>query len=166
VATRAWPPGFAQCGNQSRQQIGPTVKPVHSRQHHVALGDVDSAQVIYFAAVFRWHEHSLSEWLAQRYMPLSRVLASGRGLPVVSCSAAYPASIRQDDIVTLNSWVTDIGRSSFTFGTTILNGGTVATTVETRHVWVEVSPGGAFKSADIPSALRIELGELVPSSQS
>lgn len=142
------------------------MKQVHSREHHVALGDVDSAQVIYFAAVFRWHEQSFSEWLAQRYMPLSRVLASGSGLPVVSCSAAYPASIRQDDIVTLNSWVADIGQSSFTFGTTVLSGDTIATTVETRHVWVEARPGGAFKSADLPPALRLEVGELAPSRQS
>ncbi|MDR7083350.1 acyl-CoA thioester hydrolase [Arthrobacter ginsengisoli] len=141
------------------------MKPVHTRKHHVALGDVDSALVIYFAAVFRWHEQSFSEWLAQRYMPLSRILASGRGLPIVNCSASYAASIRQDDIVTLDSWVSNAGRSSFTFGTTVLSGGTVAATVETRHVWVEASPSGAFKSANLPEALRVAAGELAGSEQ-
>ncbi|WP_162159046.1 acyl-CoA thioesterase [Arthrobacter sp. I3] len=141
------------------------MKPVHTRQHHVALGDVDSALVIYFAAVFRWHEQSFSEWLAQRYMPLSRILAAGRGLPVVNSSASYAASIRQDDAVTLDSWVSDVGRSSFTFGTTVLCSGTVAATVETRHVWVEASPSGAFKSANLPEALRVAAGELAASGQ-
>lgn len=135
-------------------------RPVHSRQHHVSLGDVDSAQVIYFATVFRWHEQSFSEWLAKEYVPLSRVLASGHGLPVVSCSATYTASIRQDDKLTLDSWVYDIGRSSFTFGTTILSGETVAGTVETRHVWVEAGADGAYKSADLPCVLGRSAGEV------
>lgn len=141
------------------------MRQVHSRRHHVALSDVDSAQVIYFAAVFRWHEQNLSEWLAHKYMPLSRILAEGRGLPVVNCSATYSASIRQDDTVTLNSWVDRVGRSSFTFGTTIVSGETAAATVETRHVWVEAGPGGAFKSADLPHGLRRYADEVSPSEQ-
>lgn len=138
------------------------MRPVHSRQHHVALGDTDAAQVIYFAAVFRWHEQSLSEWLAQKYKPLSHILASGGGVPVVNCSANYSASVRQDEIVTLNSWVSDVGRSSFTFGTTVLLSGKPAVIMQTRHVWVETGPDGAFASATLPDELRLGTASPAP----
>jgi acyl-CoA thioesterase FadM len=120
----------------------------------VALGDVDAARVIYFPTVFRWHEYSFSEWLAGRFMPLSHIFAAGFGLPVVNCSASYSGAIRQDDRLTLQSWITDAGASSFTFGTTVSNEGAEAATVETRHVWVEIAPDGTFSSARIPADLR------------
>lgn len=133
------------------------MKLVHSRRVQVVLGDTDAAQVIFYPTVFRWHEYSLSEWLAAKYMPLTRIFASGFGLPVVKCSATYPASIRQDDIVVLESWVAGVGESSFTFGTTVLHGDTIAATVETRHVWVRTSSDGSFASQKLPAGLREEL---------
>jgi YbgC/YbaW family acyl-CoA thioester hydrolase len=133
------------------------VKVVHSREIHVALGDVDAAQVIYFPSVFRWHEYNFSEWLATQFMPLSKIFASGFGLPVVSCSATYSAAIHQDDRMTLQSSITDVGTSSFTFSTRISNEGTEAATVETRHVWVEIASNGTFSSVEIPADLRAVL---------
>lgn len=130
---------------------------IHSRQLHVALGDVDAARVIYFPTVFRWHEYSFSEWLATQFRPLSHMFTAGFGLPVVTCSAKYLGAIRQDDRVTLQSWIADVGASSFTFGTTVSSEGIEAATVETRHVWVEISPGGTFTSARIPADLRAVL---------
>ncbi|WP_179129035.1 acyl-CoA thioesterase [Arthrobacter sp. 49Tsu3.1M3] len=130
---------------------------VHSRKLRVALGDVDAARVIYFPAVFRWHEYNFSEWLALRYKPLSELLASGFGLPVVNCSATYTTSIRQDDVVRLDSWVADVGESSFTFGTSVLSGDDTASTVETRHVWVKIAHDGTFASAGLPPELRGEM---------
>lgn len=138
------------------------LKVVHSRQLHVALGDVDAAQVIYFPAVFRWHEYNFSEWLAAQYMPLSQMFAAGFGLPVVNCSARYSGAIRQDDRVTLQSGITDVGTSSFTFGTTVSNEGAEAATVETRHVWVKIASDGTFSSAGIPADLRAVLQRTSP----
>ncbi|MFF2244307.1 acyl-CoA thioesterase [Arthrobacter sp. NPDC058130] len=138
---------------------------VYSRSHHVSLGDTDSARVIYFAAVFRWHEQSFSQWLADRYVPLSQILDSGFALPVVSCSAAYPAPLRQDNVVLLQSWTTAVGTSSFTFGTTVVSNGAVAVSVETTHVWVERGSDGAFSSAAFPSVLRNALTSVNESSR-
>lgn len=130
---------------------------VHSRQLHVALGDVDSAQVIYFPAVFRWHEYNFSEWLAARFMPLSKMFAAGFGLPVISCSATYSGAIRQDDSVTLESGITDVGTSSFTFSTAVINDGAVVVMVKTSHVWVDFASDGTFSPAAIPADLRAVL---------
>lgn len=127
---------------------------VHTRQLQVALGDTDAARVIYYPVVFRWHEYSFSEWLASQFRPLSEVFATGFGLPVVNCSATYSGSIRQDDRVTVESWITDVGASSFTFGSTVSNKGTVVGKVETRHVWVQIASDGKFSSAGIPAELR------------
>lgn len=129
----------------------------YRRSVRVALGDVDSAQVIYFPAVYRWHEYNLSDWLAANFRPLREILASGFGAPVVSSSAQYPAPLRQDDTVILESWTADIGRTSFSFKTTILNGGLVAAIVETRHVWVKLSPDGGFKAVPFPPDLATAL---------
>jgi acyl-CoA thioesterase FadM len=135
---------------------------VHSRQLHVALGDVDAAQVIYFPVVFRWHEYNFSEWLAAQFMPLSKMFAAGVGLPVVSCSATYSGAIRQDDRVTLQSGITEVGTSSFTFGTTVINEGVVAAGVKTSHVWVEIASDGTFSSAGIPPDFREVLHRTSP----
>jgi YbgC/YbaW family acyl-CoA thioester hydrolase len=137
---------------------------VHTRKLHVALGDVDAARVIYFAAVFRWHEYSFSEWLAAQFMPLSKIFATGFGLPIVESSATYLVPIRQDDHVTLQSWVSDISASSFTFCTTMNNEGTEAGTVKTRHVWVQIAPDGSFARTDIPADFRTLLQVMTPPS--
>ncbi|MCA4134827.1 thioesterase family protein [Arthrobacter sp. M4] len=133
------------------------MRALHVRHHRVVLGDVDSAGVVYFASVFRWHEHSFSEWLAERYEPLGRILGTGSGLPVVASSAEYPAAIHQDDVLTLQSWATEVKRSSFLFGTTMLREGTLTATVTTRHVWTRRNPDGDFSSTELPPSLRMQL---------
>ncbi|WP_410557460.1 acyl-CoA thioesterase [Arthrobacter globiformis] len=124
------------------------------------LGDVDSAQVIYFASVFRWHEYNMSEWLAERFTPLRHLLESGHGLPVVSCSADYGKPILQDDVLELESWVSGVSRSSFLFSTNVLRDAVHMGTVTTRHVWTERDISGAFQSKPLPEALQRELNPL------
>lgn len=140
--------------------IQESMRKVHSRRYRVVLGDVDSAQVIYFANVFRWHEYNLSEWLATRFIPLRQLLEAGQGLPVVSCSADYGHPVHQDDVLTLESWVSEASRSSFLFSTTVLRDGTEVCIVSTRHVWTERLPGGKFESRPLPEALCNELRPL------
>ncbi|MBT2554187.1 hotdog domain-containing protein [Arthrobacter sp. ISL-5] len=106
-----------------------------------------AARVIYCGATFRWHEQSFSEWLAERFSPLSRIFDSGFALPVVNCSATYPAPLRQDALVVLSSWTSSVGNSK----------GVIAATVETKHVWVELGANGDFSSAPFPNLLRSEL---------
>lgn len=129
----------------------------YSRTVRISLGDVDSAQVIYFPTVYRWHEYNFSEWLAANFLPLREILASNFGLPVVHSSAEYLSPLHQDDSVTLESRVADIGRTSLTFRTDVLEGAQVAVIVETKHVWVTCSPAGEFKAAAFPAELAAAL---------
>jgi YbgC/YbaW family acyl-CoA thioester hydrolase len=130
-----------------------TMGTVYERRHRVVLGDVDSAGVVYFANVFRWHEQNLSEWLAQCFEPLGSILARGCGLPVVACSSEFPGAIRQDDVLTLESCITEVGTSSFLFRTTMSNGALLVCVVDTRHVWCERKTGGRFVPKPLPERL-------------
>lgn len=127
---------------------------VHTRQLHVALGDVDAAHVIYFPVVFRWHEYNFSEWLAAAFKPLSKILESGFGLPVVACSATYSRPVGQDDLVAMDSWISNVGGSSFTFNSTVRVNGDPVAGVETKHVWVKMEADGSFSSSNFPPDLR------------
>lgn len=126
---------------------------VYERSHRVVLGDVDTAGVVYFANVFRWHEQNLSEWLAQAFEPLGSILARGSALPVVACSAEFPGTIHQDDVLTLESCIAELGTSSFLFRTAMGNGPSPACVVETRHVWCERNANGGFVSKPLPGSL-------------
>ncbi|MFJ4029944.1 acyl-CoA thioesterase [Paenarthrobacter sp. NPDC089989] len=128
-----------------------------TREYRAALGDVDAAGVIYFAAVFRWHEAGLSEWLIRDYEPLSHILAKGFGLPVVACSADYSDGIALDDLLQLTSRVSEIGTTSFVFETTITREGSPACSVRTKHVWTHRTDHDGFRSLPLPQGLRQSL---------
>lgn len=100
----------------------------------VTLGDVDSAGVLFFASVYRWHERVFFEWLAEIGQPLQEILSTGRGLPVRSSSAEYPSSAVLGDDLSVSRRVSELAGTEFVFQTAWSTGERRVAEVSTKHV--------------------------------
>jgi YbgC/YbaW family acyl-CoA thioester hydrolase len=85
---------------------------VHTETHRIVMSEVDVAQ-IHFVTFSRWIDRSLSEWLAEIGMPFTRLLEVGPGIPIVDSHLSIRRRVMLDDIITIRTWVGDIGRTSF-----------------------------------------------------
>jgi acyl-CoA thioester hydrolase len=85
---------------------------VHRQSFRVVMAEVDAVQ-IHFTAVFRWIDRGVSEWLAEVGHPFTRLLEEGPGIPIVDARARFFSRIRLDDVLTLHTWVADVGTTSF-----------------------------------------------------
>lgn len=112
----------------------------------VVLGDVDAAGVLYFGNVFRWHEEVFTRWLSTVGFPLEALFASGRGLPVRSSWAEYPASAGLGETLSVTVSITELHDTEFVFTTDWRseNSKRTVSTVSTRHVSCVKDEDSAF----------------------
>jgi YbgC/YbaW family acyl-CoA thioester hydrolase len=102
------------------------------------MRDMDTVN-IYYATYYEWMERATCELFGRAGHPISGVFAAGLGLPVVHSSCTYLAPVPMDEILRVVSWVSDVGRSSFTITHRFVrasDGGPVAWGRVT-HVWVK-----------------------------
>ena len=85
---------------------------LHTHRFMIVMAEVDVAQ-IHFTNVFRWMDRGLSQLLAEIGHPFTRILQEGPGIPIVDAHCRLVRRLLLDDEVTLHTWVTGIGRTSF-----------------------------------------------------
>ena len=85
---------------------------VHRHQFRIVMGEVDVAQ-IHFTTLFQWMDRGLSEWLALVGRPFTRLLEEGPGIPIVDVHVAIRERIHLDDMLTLTTWIGQVGTTSF-----------------------------------------------------
>lgn len=78
---------------------------------HISMQDVDVSR-IHFASVFSFIDRNEIQLFHKLGISLSNLLASGFALPVISAHCEYKKSFGLDDIVTVTSYVSDIGTRS------------------------------------------------------
>ncbi len=86
-------------------------------QLRVIYGDTDQMGVVYYANYLRWFEAGRNEYLraqGARYRDLER--DTGLMLPVVEATVRYRHPARYDDLVRVETRVTEIRRASVRFG--------------------------------------------------
>lgn len=112
----------------------------------VAMGDVDAAGILYFAAPYRWMEELFTGWLKGIGHPVSSMLRSGLACPCVASAATYPAPLSLDDEITLTLRPSSIGTTSFsvTAEAQRVVDGVVAVRASGWHVWA------SFEGPDRP----------------
>lgn len=128
------------------------------------MRDIDQSGVIYFGAVYGWHEALFTSWMAGIGAPLSRLLPLGRATATVASRAEYLRPLRMDDVVQLELRATTPGRTSLGYRTsgTKVGESDVAVVVESRHVWTELGPlmadgSRSLEAREIPAWLRAAL---------
>jgi acyl-CoA thioester hydrolase len=109
---------------------------VHTHRFRVVMSEVDASQ-IHFTAVFRWMDRGLSEWLAAVGRPFTRLLEEGPGIPIVDARCRFLGRIMLDDELTLSTYVTGIGTTSFRSRHDFARGDEIVAAGELVHVCVD-----------------------------
>jgi acyl-CoA thioester hydrolase len=107
--------------------------------YRVIYGDTDQMGVVYYANYLRWFERGRSEFLRQIGLPYSSIEQQGYNFPVVEVSCRYAQSARYDDVVRIETELSEIGRAALSFAYRILrdSDGAVLATGTTRHASVD-----------------------------
>lgn len=108
---------------------------LHSHTFRVVMAEVDMAQ-IHFTAMFRWMDRGFCEYLAALDHPFTRLLEEGPGTPIVDARCRFHQRVMLDDMLTLHTWVSGVGRTSFRGRHHFLHNGELAVEGEMVHVCV------------------------------
>jgi acyl-CoA thioester hydrolase len=84
--------------------------------YRVIYGDTDQMGVVYYANYLRWFESGRSEFLRQIGLPYSSIEAQGLHFPVTEVNCRYTQSAHYDEIVVIETQLTQLGRASLCFG--------------------------------------------------
>ena len=84
-------------------------------RYRVIYGDTDQMGVVYYANYLRWFERGRSEFLRQIGLPYSLIEQQGFHFPVTEVSCHYATSARYDDVIQIETELTELGRASLLF---------------------------------------------------
>lgn len=132
--------------------------------HRVIYGDTDQMGVVYYANYLRWFEKGRSEFLRQVGLPYKTIEAQGLHFPVTEVSCRYVKPAHYDDMITIETQLTSLGRASLNFDYAVCREGDSASLASgsTKHACVD----GAGRITRIPLDLAGRLTRvLVQSSQ-
>jgi acyl-CoA thioester hydrolase len=120
-------------------QLGASLKIFTS--HRVIYGDTDQMGVVYYANYLRWFEKGRSEFLRQIGLPYKTIEAQGFHFPVTEVSCRYSKSVHYDDLITIATQLTSVGRASLTFDYIISREGDASSLAwgSTKHACVDVN---------------------------
>jgi acyl-CoA thioester hydrolase len=126
-------------------------KIINVTPYRVIYGDTDQMGVVYYANYLRWFERGRSEFLRQIGLPYSIIEQQGFHFPVTEVSCRYANPARYDEVVRIETEITDLGRASLSFAYRISresNNDPLATG-STKHACVDY----AGKVTRIPTTL-------------
>ena len=120
--------------------------------HRVSYGETDAMGVVYYAEYLHIFERARSEFIRGKGLSYADVEKRGIFLPVREVSCRYRSSARYDDLVRVETRISEWGRATVTFAYTLLlaEEKRVLATGWTQHAFV--SPEG--KPLPVPGWLR------------
>lgn len=138
---------------------GPALKITNRTSYRVIYGDTDQMGVVYYANYLRWFERGRSELLRQIGLPYATIEAAGFHFPVTEVSCRYTQSARYDDVVAIETDLTDLRRASLLFQYRVSreDDGALLADGFTRHACLD--HGGQLTR--IPKILEDALGKAV-----
>jgi acyl-CoA thioester hydrolase len=120
----------------------------------VIFGDTDQMGVVYYANYLRFFEAARAAYwrgLGRSYRDLE---AAGVALPVVEAHCHYRRPARYEDVLAIETWISELRRVSMRFSYRIHRGGELIADGTTRHA--VIGPDGR------PRALPAPLAESIP----
>ncbi len=133
----------------------------HEFQVRVTYADTDKAGIIYYANYLKYLEQGRTELLRSlgvRYRDLE--VTRKLFLPAVSARCEYLAPSRYDDLLTIRTWISELGRASISFSCEVVDNelaGKVVARVHSRHAIVT----DLWRPARVPADLRVLLSPYV-----
>lgn len=91
-------------------------EPVHAFSCRVLYGDTDAAGVVYYANYLRYFERGRTEYMRDLVQMTYREIESlGLVLPVIECYSRYKAPAAYDDLLTIETSLTELKNFSCRF---------------------------------------------------
>ncbi len=124
----------------------------------VIYGDTDQMGIVYYANYLRYFEAGRNEFIRARGLRYRDFEARfGLRLPVVEAQVTYRAPARYDDLLTIETSLTEVKRASARFGYRIIREGEVVATGHTVHACVDL--GGRIQRMPPELLTRLSGGE-------
>lgn len=119
----------------------------------VLYADTDQMGVAYHGTFFRWFEAGRADYMRRRGSSYHDVERSGLQLPVVEVHANYLKPARYDDVLTVKSWIGELGLAQLRFEYEISRDGELLVRGYTRHA----SIGTDGRPIRLPDEVRLAL---------
>lgn len=127
--------------------------------YRVIYGDTDQMGVVYYANYLRWFERGRSEFLRQIGLPYATIEKAGFHFPVAEVTCRYTQSAHYDDVIQIETELSQLGRASLSFEYRISREAdrSLLATGATRHACID--HGGQVKR--IPAILHNAIAAIV-----
>ena len=124
--------------------------------------DCDPAGITFYGNYYRWMDEAayyLFKSVGIRWEEW-RSRFDALGIPLISAHADFSSPTKMGDELTIESHVSDWGRSSFTITHRFMNGDKLAAVGWEKRVWCKGDPAdpSTITSAPIPDEVRVPLG--------
>lgn len=126
-------------------------------QIRVAYRDVTVGNHIYYARYLDLLEVARTEMFRELGFPLLTLQENHTIFPVVDCALHYHAAARYDDLLEIQTTVSDLGKVQFTLNFEILRDGQRIVTGHTRHAVTNMSEKPIRMPGDLYMALGMHL---------
>jgi 4-hydroxybenzoyl-CoA thioesterase len=128
---------------------------VHTRTITIEWGDCDPAGIVFYPRYFAMFDASTAALFAAALGYDKRAMLArfdAIGFPMVDTGARFLVPSRYGDVVTIESTVKTLGRSSFEIRHTLMRGDVVAIEAHEKRVWAAADPEtpGKIKGTPIP----------------
>ena len=119
--------------------------------------DTDAAGLVYYAGYLRFLERGRTEWLRARGVQQGRLAQyTGIAFAVRSLSIEYLKAARLDDLLTVSTAVSSLGRAQAVFAQRIERAGEVLVEANVRVACIDAQ---RLRPVAIPRTIRNQLGE-------
>jgi acyl-CoA thioester hydrolase len=111
-------------------------------QLRVRFADTDAAGIVYYATYLAYLEAGRAESLRRLGLEQQDVVAFALRAPLLEASIRYRASARFDDLLEVETWVSELGDAGVGFAYELRRpaDGVVIATARTLHRWTEPAP--------------------------
>jgi 4-hydroxybenzoyl-CoA thioesterase len=124
----------------------------------VAWFDCDPAGIVFYPRILAYMNEAAHAFLEHAGFPLSRLAEQGViGVPMVSLSVEYTKVLKLGDRATIETEVTDIGRSSIKFAHKLFVGQDEAASAKEVRVYAGRADDGAIAARPVPEDVRAAL---------
>ncbi|MDD5634240.1 MAG: thioesterase family protein [Candidatus Omnitrophica bacterium] len=115
-------------------------KNVHTTEVRVRYAETDQMGVVYYSNYLVWFEIARTEFFRARGVVYRKIEEEDKiYLPVVESYCRYRAPVKYDDVVTINTELTEMGSTRIAFSYEVKVGDKVTTIGETKHAFVNAS---------------------------
>ncbi|MFC1576455.1 acyl-CoA thioesterase [Candidatus Omnitrophota bacterium] len=109
----------------------------HKTELRVRYEETDRMGVVYYAKYLIWFEVARTELFHKLGLPYTQLEAQGVRLMVASAACNYKAPATYDDLVTVETEISEVKNTSLAFTYKVSRGETLLATGSTTHVFTD-----------------------------